>query len=216
MTDRQFQKINYILTFFICIMLVWSVMAIIKAKDIRNLQKLAEDQTQGEETLGRINKFEDQLKDGDRENDFDALFQIAFDRETLGDHDGAIKYYKEALKINQNNALARWNLANIYKELKNKEKAEEEYKKAIKLEPKNMLYYNGLGELYRYWEGNELEEPAMYLKTLESDKENISLMRGLIDYFRYTNDTDNLRYWLNEVIRVDENADWALNELESL
>jgi len=189
-------------------------MAIIKAKDKANLKQLAEDQNQGEETLDRIDKFENQLKDGDRENDFESLFQIAFDRESLGDHDGAIKYYKEALKINQNSTLSIWNLANIYKEIGDKEKAEAEYKKAITLDPSSMMYYGGLGELYRYWDGNELEEPSMYLKALESDKENISLMHGLIDYFRYTNDTDNLRYWLNEVIRIDETAGWARQELE--
>jgi len=197
-------------------MLVWVVLAIIKVKDVNNLRKLAKEQTQGEETLNRIDKFEDQLKDGDRQNDFEALFQIAFDRESLGDHDGAIKYYKEALRINQNSTLAEWNLANIYKEIEDKEKAEKEYKKAIELDPSNAMYYNGLGELYRSWEGNELEEPALYLKALESQKDNVSIMRELTSYFRYTNDTDNLRHWLYEVIRVDENANWAKNEVLSI
>jgi len=197
------KRINQILTVFIIIVLGWGIFVWIKVYNEQKLQKLAENHPQGQEYVDGIKEFEKQLKDNNRQNDYEALFNIAFNRAALEDYEGAIKYYKKALENTPNSSLAKWNLANIYKNLDQKEEAEKLYKQCIKKEPKNMQYYNGLGELYRGWPEKKLEEPSLYLKALQDDKENIGLMKLLVEYFRSINDMANLEYWEGEILKLE-------------
>lgn len=196
------KNINKILTVLIILALGCLGYFGVKAYHQKQLEKLVEGNPQSAEYLARLKDSENKLKDKDESNDFEALFQIAFDREALGDHEGAIEYYQKTLKISPNSTLAKWNLANIYKELNRKAEAENLYKEAIALEPGNMQYYNGLGELYRGWPGKELEEPALYLRALEKDKENIGLMGLLAGYFESIGDETNVKYWEEEINKI--------------
>lgn len=199
---KTMRNINKIITFLIVVF--FGYLVYLGAGFYKNyrLEKLVEGNPQSAEYLERLKNSEDKLKDKDKENDFEALFQIAFDREALGDHDGAIKYYKKALKISPNGALAKWNLANIYKELDQREEAEKLYKENIKQDPANSMYYQGLGELYRGWQGKELEEPALYLRGLEASKDNLAIIGYLAGYFRHINDEDNAKYWENKILEI--------------
>ena len=198
------KNINKIITFLIIIILGYLSYLGVGLYNNYRIERLIKNNPQSEEYLKRFKESEEKLRDADKENDFEALFQIAFDREALGDHKGAIKYYKKSLKISPNSTLARWNLANIYKELGKKEEAEKLYKENIKQDPSNVLYYQGLGELYRYWPGKELEEPALYLRGLEKNKNSISLMGELVGYFRYIGDDINMKYWENRILKIQK------------
>lgn len=196
------KHINKILTVLIIVFFGYLSYLGVKIYHENQLEKLVLGKPQSQEYLSRLKNSENKLKDGDKNNDFEALFQIAFDREALRDHNGAIEYYKKALKISSNSSLAKWNLANIYKEIGNREGAEKAYKEAIVLEPGNLQYYNGLGELYRNWPEKKLEEPALYLRALEKDKENTGLMRLLAGYFNGIDDDLNAKYWEGEIAKL--------------
>ena len=54
----------------------------------------------------------------------------------------AIKFYKEAFKLNPKNDLSLYNIGNIYSALKKFEESIRYFKKAIEINPSNFRAYN--------------------------------------------------------------------------
>jgi membrane associated rhomboid family serine protease len=66
--------------------------------------------------------------------------KAGYDRAINGDHTAAIKYYREALNIDEGNANAWFNLGISYENLGNLEESQSAYERAAKLEPHNPIY----------------------------------------------------------------------------
>lgn len=87
-----------------------------------------------------------------------------------GDLDKAAEFYKRAIARSDGRHLLqpRYNLANIYRDKKETEKAIEEYKKAIEVDPKFPFSYQNLAVLYadtgKFSEASELLERLKELK----------------------------------------------------
>ncbi|MCE2906496.1 MAG: tetratricopeptide repeat protein, partial [Anabaena sp. CoA2_C59] len=78
-------------------------------------------------------------KDADSYNDSGVA------RYNLGDKQGAINYYNQALKVNPNYALAYNNRGNARYDLGDKQGAIDDYNQALNIDPNYALAYNGRG-----------------------------------------------------------------------
>lgn len=65
----------------------------------------------------------------------DALFQLAFEYQFLGDYEKAVSYYKKVLEIDANHIPALNNTADIYEQVEEYDKAAEYIKKLYPLMP---------------------------------------------------------------------------------
>jgi len=65
-----------------------------------------------------------------------------------GKYNEAVKYYREAVRINPDNAAAHYNLGVLLKGLKRYDEAEEEYRKAMRADPDFAAVYYNLGFLF--------------------------------------------------------------------
>jgi len=72
------------------------------------------------------------------DNDIEALFQIAFAYEQLGDYRNAVDYYKKVLEQNPNEPVTLNNLAAIYEDMKDYAQAAEYIKQLYILQPDNV------------------------------------------------------------------------------
>jgi len=64
-----------------------------------------------------------------------------------GDYNRAIEYYREAIRINPDDAAAHYNLGNLLKDLKRYAEAEKEYREAIRINPDLAEAHANLGIL---------------------------------------------------------------------
>ena len=68
-----------------------------------------------------------------------SWFQVAVAREGVGDLEGSITAYKRALELDENYALAWFNLGGIYWNSRNEAEAMSTWKEAIRRFPKHEL-----------------------------------------------------------------------------
>ena len=75
-------------------------------------------------------------------------------------YDNAIRYFRKALKYNQDFVDAHYNLANALKIIGEIDEAATHYKKAIQINPNFVNAYNNLGTIYQ--DKNKLDQALTY------------------------------------------------------
>lgn len=159
-----------------------------------------------------INKFRNEfiLKEETTEQDkieFDKMseaekyFEMAFG----GTNDQKkIEFYTKAIELNPNYALAYHNRANVYNELKERQKALTDYNKAIELNPDYANSYNNRGTVYEKL-GETDKAIADYNKAIEINPNlaNGYNNRGII--FDKLNINDKALYDYNKAIELNPN-----------
>ncbi len=91
-----------------------------------------------------------------------------------GDKDGAIKLWQKSININSNDndSKALNNIANVYKEEKNYDKAIKQYRLASNKDPMNPMYMNNLADTFRL--NGQLDEALRVLNdSLKLDSSGI-------------------------------------------
>lgn len=106
---------------------------------------------------------------------YESWIDLGTLRKLLGDTTGAREAWEYAGKLNIQQPLAFFNLANLYVQLKDNVKAEANFQKAISLSPSNPTLYRSLFEFYRdvYKQGGTAAEDAL--------KAGISKVPGAVD-----------------------------------
>jgi len=98
-----------------------------------------------------------------------------------GDINEAANQYKEAVKLDGNDATAYNNLGNAYRDLEKTDQAVEAYKKSIKLDPKSVNTYANLANVQLYTLNAQQEAITTYkngLKELPGNNQ-IELLLGI-------------------------------------
>jgi tetratricopeptide (TPR) repeat protein len=162
-------------------------------KETEYFKSLAKNHPEGEKFVEELLKAKAELKDSKKENDFSALLRIGVNLNLLGDKKLALKYYEKALKQDPKNFLALNNVANIYSDLGDYQKAEEYFLRLISYYPDKTMPYRNLGYLYRYRLNKtpaQIEE--FFKKGLEATNNDPDLLSWLIAYFQEIG--DNYRF----------------------
>ena len=117
---------------------------------------------------------------------FDYLFYNANKEKMLGNYEMAETYFVQALKIDQNNAAALYEVANIYAFQKDKVKALVFSKKAASLDPDNVWYQLLYVDCLKQ---NKLmaEVPAVYEKIVKKNPDKIDYYYELANAYMLVN-----------------------------
>jgi len=162
-------------------------------KETEYFKSLVKNHPEAEKFVEELLKAKGELKDNQKENDFSALLRIAVNLNLLGDKKLALRYYEKTLKKDPKNFLALNNVANLYSDLGDYQKAEEYFLRLISYYPDKTMPYRSLGYLYRYRLNKtpaEIEE--FFKKGLEATNNHPDLLSWLIAYFQEIG--DNYRF----------------------
>lgn len=117
----------------------------------------------------------------------EAFCNRALARGEIGDQEGALKDFNEAIKLNPKNARARAGRAQVYVDKEKLALAIADFNEAVKYDPKNAKYWLGRGRAISIYGKNSREEIlANYRKGIELDPQNAELLcasayiRGLL------------------------------------
>jgi len=138
------------------------------------------------------------LNDKDKMN-FDFLFFNANKEKILGNFDLAETYFIQALKIDQNNAAALYEVANLYSFQKEKTKALVFSKKAASLEPTNVWYQLLYADCLKQSKQNA-EVAVVYEKIVHNNPDKIDYYYELATAYMVANKP-------NDALKVYEKID---------
>ncbi len=157
----------------------------------KKLEGLASKIENGGEYLRQIKEEQKKLWDLDAKNDSEARFNSAVLKNILGDKDGALKDYLIILKTDEKNVKVLNNVADIYQDKTEWEKAEEYYKKLLAADPTFIPAYRHLGNLYRYrFKNSESRIKELIDSGLGYTNNNPELLGWIIAYYQETGQSE--------------------------
>jgi tetratricopeptide (TPR) repeat protein len=156
-------------------------------KELRYFEGLAAKRPDGAVYVEQLLKARQELKDKDAGNDFAAYTNIGVNLNIFGEKEEALKWYEKALLIDPESLLVLNNVADIYSDLGNYDKAEQNWLKLTELYPDKTMFYRSLGYLYWYrMQKSPQDIEALFKKVLETTDNNTDLLTWLISYFSET------------------------------
>ncbi len=140
----------------------------------------------------------------------EAYYNLGRALKTLGDFEGAILSYQEAIKINPDNFLAILNLGYIYNQIEDYELAIETYSKGIKKNPTDiqLIYNRGIALL------NQEKYPSALIDfnqviNLNQDFELAFVQKAIT--LKYLNDYENALININRAMNINTQNSYNLN-----
>lgn len=142
-------------------------------------------------------KVDDNPKDAQSVQDYAVALYAT------GDLQASKEQYEALVKLLPKDATARNNLGNVYRDLKEYDKAVEAYQKAIELDSKNVNAYTNLANLYIY----TLDKKDLGIKTyqdaLKALPDNLELKILLGIAYEQNDDKSNAREQFEAVLASD-------------
>lgn len=187
--------------------------------DNRRLESLAERHPLGREILTEIRSKSTELPGASRQKKEEIYSIIAYDREQLGDHFGAIKFYNKALLTRKDNLVIFNNIAQIYIGIGDYEKAENYFRKIVNKSLTDIAAWRNLANLYRYHltGGGEGKRPQdIYLEALQYNPNHPNLLSALAGYYQDTGNKEEAIVYYKKLLEVAPDNEAARNELEIL
>lgn len=131
----------------------------------------------------------------------------------------AISEYKRLLQLQPNSGVAKNNLAQIYSQLGEKDKAEQLYKEAIELEDQKEPFYVMNFAEFLSTTGNQERAIDYYNIVLTKQPENVHAYQKLIDIYSATDSSKLLPFFWEDlnngyVIRTQKSALESLNKIK--
>lgn len=150
-------------------------------------ETLSKDHPRGEEFKGYVEKAYDKLENTDEADDASSYLDVGFYKNELGDKDGAIDAYEAGIEKYPRHEIMIANLAHIYEDIKEYDKAEIYYKKNIEINPQNIRIIIDLANLYRFYMPEKKGEilPLVEQRGLTINPNEPNLMNYLAYYYRY-------------------------------
>jgi tetratricopeptide (TPR) repeat protein len=169
-------------------------------------EELAKDHDQGERFLGFINAAYDRLENEDPGDDVSAYLDIGFYKNELGDIDGAIEAYLVGINKFPGRDILLGNLAHIYENEKEYDKAEQYYKEVIDLNPQNVRIIGDLGSMYRFYFDDKDAEIIQLVEVqgLANNPNDLNLFSFLANYYRYdVKDLGKAEAYYRNILEID-------------
>lgn len=167
-------------------------------KEIAFIESLVGRHPEGKTFVAEILKARQELKDSDPKNDFAAFLRLGVNFNHLGEKQRALEFYNQALKTDPKNILALNNVAEIYSDLGDYQKAEEYFLKLVEYYPDKTDFYRKLGYLYRYHLNKTPSEIENLFKTgLEKTNNSADLITWLISYYQEIGDNQKFVEYAN-------------------
>lgn len=153
--------------------------------EVAFLQSLVDKHPEGETYVGDLLKAREELGDEDGSNDFSATLQMGVNLNFLGEKEMALEWYQKALEQDPTNLLALNNIANLYGELGQYDKAEETWLLLIDTYPDKTQFWRNLGYFYQYRLRKFPQEiEAFFKRGLEATNNSPDLITWLMGYFQ--------------------------------
>jgi len=145
------------------------------------------------QSAAQISKLTAELKRDP--NNYDAAYGLGVAYFKTHDYTKAVEFYTKASQIKKDSAEALNNLGNTYRKMLRFQDAETSYLAAIATTPTYTTTYINLVNLYEVWakdnKDKEKEIPTLLLKGIAATKNNPTLLRELIDYYKRIGDQTN-------------------------
>ena len=157
-------------------------------KELRYFEKLVSKRPDdGAQFVEQLLKARQDLRDRNKDNDFSAYANIGVHLNIFGEKEEALKWYEKAFSIDPESLLVLNNMADIYSDLGNYDKAEQNWLKLTELYPDKTMFYRSLGYLYWYRMHKSPQDiEALFKRGLEATNSNSDLLTWLISYFSET------------------------------
>lgn len=133
-----------------------------------------------------------------------------------GNYDRAIRALEKLLESYPDFGQAHYDLASLYLEMDEKEKALEHYRESINLEPDNAVFCKGLADLYYVKLGNVDEALKLYRKALETDPNDCETLMILGNLAVVANKFDQAKGFYQRVLEMEPWNDEAATFVEKL
>jgi len=148
----------------------------------------------------------------DKKLTFDQTFNLAVQNHREGKTDIAQDLYNQVLKNNSNHSPSLNNIAVIFTNSKDYQKAKECFEKAISIDPNDVDAHNNLGNLFKEL-GESQKAKSCYEKTIELDPNNINALNNLAVIFKELGDYQKAKECFEKAIKINPNYSSALNNL---
>lgn len=166
---------------------IWYVPRYLAGRDLARWQALAAKKENGATLLAEIQKRQAELSDDTRENDAVAYAFMGVSLGNLGDTEGAVQYYKKALRVDSQNRTALNNIAVAYQDMGNWTEAERYYRQLIATYPTYTPGYRSLGYLYQHRLGNSEEQiRELFEQGLLATDDHPDLLSWIASYYQET------------------------------
>ena len=142
-------------------------------------------------------------------------FNLAIKNHQEGRLDVAQELYNQVLKINPNHSQALNNIAVIFTNLKNYQKAKECYKKAIEINPDYQAAHNNLGLIFKGL-GKNQKAKECYKKAIEINPNHSQALNNIAGIFINLKDIQKAKKCYEKVLQIDPNNIQSINALSSL
>ncbi|TSD04585.1 MAG: hypothetical protein Greene071421_71 [Parcubacteria group bacterium Greene0714_21] len=167
-------------------------------REVSYFQSLANTRPDGQTYVDELFTARSQLKDKDKANDFAGYVSLGVNLNILGQKQEALGYYQKGLVIDPTNLLVLNNMAGIFSDLGQYDKAEAYWLKLTELYPDKTMFWRSLGYLYRYRmqkSSQEIEE--FFKKGLSATNNDADLITWLISYFEETLNNEKFAEYAN-------------------
>ena len=145
----------------------------------------------------------------------EAHFSVAVYLNILRQTDKAIKQYEYLLTISPEHSLALDNLAKIYIDAQEYEKAEEYYKKRIEFNPSFGQNYMDLTNVYyAFLPEKRSEIPQIIKKALEGRPENTDLILYLAEFYKQEKEYTLAIEWYQKMLDIKPDSVVAKQAIE--
>lgn len=156
-------------------------------KELRYFEGLAAKRQDGAVYVEQLLKARQELKDGNKDNDFAALISMGVNLNIFGEKEEALKWYEKALLVDPESLLVLNNVADIYSDLGQYDKAEQNWLELTRLYPDKAMFYRSLGYLYWYrMQKSPQDIEALFKRGLEATGNDPDLLNWLVSYFLET------------------------------
>jgi len=121
------------------------------------------------------------------------------------DYENAIKYYKEAIKLSEDDARFHFNLGLAYNAMGKTEQAKEEFQKTLELDKKHPTARKHLAEIL--WNNGDKKSAITLLKQATIESENPKdpvAFRLLADYYLSMDKNEEAREVLESALRIEK------------
>ena len=182
-------------------------------ESLKELSDGSEAQNKQVETLQSVFEMLDTI---DKESDMvDATLSVGLYLNLLGEADMAIEQYEYLLTKRPSHSTVINNLAWIYIEKEEHEKAEGYFKTNIENNPKFSNWYTNLADLYRsYMPEKKSDIPALIQQGIDEKEVNFALTMYLAEFYENEKEYNKALEWYNKALAIDPNSEYTQQAIE--
>lgn len=177
---------------------IYGVLYLQDKREVSYFQSLATARPDGQTYVDELFKARSQLKDKDKANDFAGYVSLGVNLNILGEKREALTYYEKALAIDPDSLLVLNNMADMFSDLGQYDKAEAYWLKLTQLYPNKTMFWRALGYMYRYRLQKSPQEIEEFFKQgLSITNNDPDLIHWLISYFQETGNNEKFAEYAN-------------------